>query len=535
MRGERTWAEEDFALFKTVGEVLVSALERKRVEEELTRLSNVVKMSSDSIVVADVEGRIVDVNDATLRMYGARDAKELVGKSPFDLVAPEDREEALAGMEAAMRGGHVDHLELRVLTLGGGKLPVEMNVSAMRDEKGNLTGFVAVSRDISEHVRMREKLEMINRLFLSLSPDLMENIERAMRTAEALLGGDLTVYARLDRGRLSILSTAAGEEAFRVTDRPEDHVSFELLSGGSRAPLVLEDLRETRYAATSPEIGRHGFTSFLGCPVERAGKVVGCLGIYNVERRGYSGDDIDTLGILARAVSIEEERLAREEGLKDFLDIASHELRHPITLMKGYAVTLRDAWDRLDAGMREEMLGGIDRGAERMDRLLRDLLEVSRIERGRFRLERREVPIVPIIERAVAETAQKGIENPVNLHISEGIGAWKVDPERLSELLIILLDNAVKYSPPGSEIDLEAGMRDGEVTIAVLDRGRGIREDDRERVFERFYQVEEAIHHSKPGMGIGLYVAREIVEAHGGRIWHEHREGGGSVFRFTLP
>ncbi|RJP29864.1 MAG: PAS domain S-box protein [Actinobacteria bacterium] len=535
VREEKRWAEEDIALLKTVGEILVNALERKRAEEELIRMSNAVRMSSDSIVVTDMGGRIVDVNDATLRMYGARNKEDLLGRSSFDLIAPEDREDALLGMMETARTGYLKNREVRILTASGSRMPVEINVSIMKEEEGNPTGFVAVTRDITERKLMREKLEKINRLFLSLGPDLMENIERAMQATKDVLGGEMVVYSRLDKGKLSILSTASGEEAFRVTDISEDHVSSALLSGDLHTPLVLDNLGETRFARTCPEIARYGFISFLGYPVEREGQVIGCLGLYDSVKREYSNDDLDTLGVLARAISIEEERLAHEEDLKDFLDIASHELRHPITLMKGYAITLRDMWGRLNDDVREEMLNGIDRGADRMDGLLRELLEVSRIERGRFELDRREVPIVPIIERAVYEMSQKGLENRVNLTMFEDVGIRRVDPERLIELLIILLDNANKYSPPGSEIDIEAGMSDEGLTIAVTDRGQGIPQRDRERIFERFYQVEDALHHSKPGMGIGLYIAREIVEAHGGRIWHEHREDGGSIFRFTIP
>jgi signal transduction histidine kinase len=105
----------------------------------------------------------------------------------------------------------------------------------------------------------------------------------------------------------------------------------------------------------------------------------------------------------------------------------------------------------------------------------------------------------------------------------------------VADLLVILLDNAVSYSPPTSDVRIEAGPQDGGVVISVLDKGRGIPPKDRKTIFERFYQVEDSQHHSSTGMGLGLYIARQIVDGHGGRIWYEPREGGGSIFRFTLP
>ena len=112
----------------------------------------------------------------------------------------------------------------------------------------------------------------------------------------------------------------------------------------------------------------------------------------------------------------------------------------------------------------------------------------------------------------------------------------EADPERIARVLVILIDNAVNHSPRGSPVEVEANPVDEKgVTVAVMDRGWGVPEDERERIFKRFYQVEEAVRHSNPGIGLGFYIAREIVEAHGGKIWCEPHEGGGSIFRFTLP
>jgi two-component system sensor histidine kinase KdpD len=126
-------------------------------------------------------------------------------------------------------------------------------------------------------------------------------------------------------------------------------------------------------------------------------------------------------------------------------------------------------------------------------------------------------------------------EERFNLEIAPELGTLRVDPVKLAQLLVILLDNAVKFSPPESPIDIEASVYDGDLLVSVKDRGSGIPMTETRKVFERFYQLEDALHHSSQGIGLGLYIAKKIVEAHGGEIWCELREGGGSVFSFILP
>ncbi len=119
--------------------------------------------------------------------------------------------------------------------------------------------------------------------------------------------------------------------------------------------------------------------------------------------------------------------------------------------------------------------------------------------------------------------------------MAEGPLVISADPDKLTDVLIILLDNAINYSPPRSEIEVEVLPQDGGAIFSVKDRGPGIPLKESEGIFERFYQLEDSRHHSSTGMGLGLFIAREIVKGHGGRIWYEAREGGGSVFCFTIP
>jgi PAS domain S-box-containing protein len=272
---------------------------------------------------------------------------------------------------------------------------------------------------------------------------------------------------------------------------------------------------------------------------------------YEIKARHRSGRPIDALisvsllpGIEKSVVSLmditEKKKYERQleenaEQMRDFLDIAAHELRHPATLLKGYAMTLarRDMAMKADAWFAS--LRGIEVGADRLVYVVEELLDASRLQRGRFSISKKEVSPGIIAARVVEEMRMMGTGKDITIDLRGDLGLAWVDPERLMRLFIILLDNAVKYSPPASLVELRGEKRGGELSFSVLDRGEGISHEDEERVFERFFQVGDTLHHGGPGLGLGLYIGRRIVEAHGGRIWCEPREGGGSVFSFSIP
>ncbi|MCK4964339.1 MAG: diguanylate cyclase, partial [Dehalococcoidia bacterium] len=155
---EGPFLKEERFLIDYIARLLGEATERKQAEEELIRLSNAMKMSTDSIVISDLEARIAEVNEATLRMYGTEDKGDLIGNNSFDLIAPEDREKAIAGAKEVLEMGSSENKEYHIITKDGSTVLVAMSTAIMKDMDGKPTGFVAVSRDISKRKRIEEKL-----------------------------------------------------------------------------------------------------------------------------------------------------------------------------------------------------------------------------------------------------------------------------------------------------------------------------------------------------------------------------------------
>ncbi len=243
---------------------------------------------------------------------------------------------------------------------------------------------------------------------------------------------------------------------------------------------------------------------------------------------------IVSLTDITREKLYEEELKERAERLSHFLVVASHELRHPVTVIKGYASTLRSHRADMPQELVDEVYRSLEAAADRLSWTVGKLMDVSAVDAGRLPPERERVEIESLCAEAIEKLRRRGLSPPVETRISAAARDAEVDPGMFVELLYLLLENAAVYSDEEAPVEVDVGVRGGALAVSVSDRGPGIPEEHRERVFDRFYQVDDAIHHSRPGLGIGLYVAGKIVDAHGGEIWCEPREGGGTTFTFTL-
>lgn len=247
----------------------------------------------------------------------------------------------------------------------------------------------------------------------------------------------------------------------------------------------------------------------------------------------YDGDG-NPARVILNVVDITRFRQA-EELKSTFISVVSHELKTPVALIKGYAETLRreDAdWDR---DTMHESLGVIAEEADHLTHLIDSLLEASRIQAGGLRLEPTDVLLPRLSEKIVDGFRTQTDIHQFELDFDPAFPPVWGDPERLREVLSNLVSNAVKYSPEGGTVWVGGRTDQTGVTVYVADQGIGIPPEEQARIFERFHRVESGLHRSTEGTGLGLYLVKAIVEAHGGRVWVESAPGRGSIFMFTLP
>jgi signal transduction histidine kinase len=228
---------------------------------------------------------------------------------------------------------------------------------------------------------------------------------------------------------------------------------------------------------------------------------------------------------------------ATERMRTDFVSNVSHELRTPLTAIKGLVETLRDgAVD--DREVRDRFLATMEDETDRLIRLVNDLLVLSKADSQALKLKRKPLDVRDLVERSVHKLASQLEEERivVEVGVSDGPQLVLADADRIEQVLVNLLDNAIKYSPEGGRITVAIDEGGAEmVSVAVRDEGVGIPAGDLPRVFERFYRVDRARARDGGGSGLGLSIAKAIVEAHGGDITLRSEEGQGTTVRFTLP
>ena len=242
------------------------------------------------------------------------------------------------------------------------------------------------------------------------------------------------------------------------------------------------------------------------------------------------------VNIIANVRDITRFRQA-DEMKSTFISAVSHELKTPIALIKGYASTLRRNDAKWDEATLKDSLAVIEEESDRLTELVENMLDASRLQSGNFRLSPVELDIDDLVVRVARKFRNEDTRHELVVKVPTNVPLVQADEARITQVLNNLISNAIKYSPDGSEIEITNTVTPKEVVITVADHGNGISAEDQARLFERFFRTDSAIKKSIPGTGLGLFLSRSIIEAHGGRMWVESSgvAGEGSRFSFSLP
>jgi signal transduction histidine kinase len=311
--------------------------------------------------------------------------------------------------------------------------------------------------------------------------------------------------------------------------------------------VVRRDLTVPEYPADE-QLFALGLRSELVAPLLLGARTIGMLSLSRDRADAFTEDEIELVALLGRLVATavqnirayEAERrrveeLGRLSQLRaDFVSLVSHELRSPMAAVIGAARTLQDRWRMLTAAQRESFLALIGDETARLAELVADVLDTSRIEAGTFSYRFDEIDLGRVVDEEVEAAVLAQQEVAVVASVRGPLPPIRGDRARLRQVLGNLIENAVKYSPDGGEVRVSATAANGAVRIAVRDAGPGIPREQQGRIFEKFGRVDVE-GSSKPGTGLGLFIARSIAEAHGGSLEVSSGAEPGATFTLTLP
>lgn len=290
--------------------------------------------------------------------------------------------------------------------------------------------------------------------------------------------------------------------------------------------------------------------SVLVVPLSTGPRPIGILKAVNAKKGYFDQQDLRFTSILGtRVASVIEGSLARQRERdlmqqlreadrtkSDFVSMLAHELRGPMTTVMGFGYTLRDQSEGLSEEKKKEIIGIVVRETERLSRMVTDLLDVARMDSGTLSYELDPMELDELIESLIEVHSSLRASHLVEIDIEDGLPKVLADRDRISQVLLNLMTNATRYSPDRTSIKVSARRfeNESEVLVTVADEGIGIADKDKDRIFEKFSMLPKP-GWIKKGTGLGLFITKGIVDAHGGRIWVDSTIGAGSRFNFTLP
>ncbi|HEX6837661.1 MAG TPA: ATP-binding protein [Polyangia bacterium] len=548
----------------------VRALLRARRAERDLRLSleqNTVILQNiaDAVTAQDPSGRLVYANDAALRLLGIPDAAELPGADPAaitggfemldergDCIDPkqlpgrrvlEGAPEANATIRWRQRGTHVDRWTL-------------VQSRPVRDDNGRVTLAINILHDITERRRTEQRMALLTEVsaVLTSSLDYDETVARVVHLLVPTLGdwsvlhlieGDHVRWSAAHRD--PALDARLREMAARPVPLAARHVLPATLFDGRSTHIDYGDdelASRLQTAEAAAFVRTLGTRSAICAPLTARGVTMGALSIMSSDAHRYGDDELRLLEDVAHraALAVDNARVFRRaqvaaEVRRDLVAVVAHDLKNPLNAVAMAAALLsKSASPGPDGDRARRQTGIITRATDRMNRLIHDLLDVSAIDAGRLEIDRQAHCVGPLVCDALESMAPMAQEKQLTLEhvIAAEIEALSVhcDRERLVQIFSNLVGNAIKFTDAGGRITVSAEREGEAVAFSVADNGPGIAAEHVPHLFDRFWRVRGR---KRDGTGLGLWIVKGLVEAHGGRVSVDTNVGAGSRFSFTVP
>ncbi len=475
--------------------------------------TTILDTMSESLLVIGPDNTIEQVNKSTLGLLGFK-RDELVGQNVRRILPDVESWERFSQkvLEPSKTKTFVRGFEIDFKTKDGSRIPISFSATSLI-EKNHFLGIVGLSRDI------RETKKLINKLTAERN--------KMSITLSGIADG---VFA-VDRGGKIILFNPAMEKMLGIRQ--------DLVIGKDADEVIFMRHEENRISIKDllPKEKIYKDQTIASKKSVRITKRDGSFVYVDLTSSSIASDEEIGLGAIITVHDISKEHELEEMKL-DFVSMAAHELRTPLTSIRGYLSVLQE---ELREKIGKEQMDSLQKAfisSSQLATLIENLLSVSRIERGRMKLERVSVDWAEFLSGVVGDYVDQARQKGIELRFKkphQRLPKLSVDRFRMSEVLSNLIGNAINYTNPGGEVEVAAEVKDDEVTTRVIDTGQGIPEELLPRLFTKFFRVSGVLEQGSKGTGLGLYISKAIVDMHSGRIWAKSTLGKGSTFSFSLP
>jgi PAS domain S-box-containing protein len=481
---------------------IIDITDNQITEINVAKMAAIVHSSDDAIISKSLDGIITTWNAAAERIFGYT-ADEMIGQSISRLI-PADRADEEPNILGQLKKGHrVDHFETKRVTKDKKILDISLTISPVRDIHGNIIGASKIARDITKQKEVERLIIESEQKFRLLA----DSMPQLIWTGDAK--GNLNYFNQSVYNYSGLTPEQIEKEGWIQIVHPDDKE---------------ENLRQWVNAITTGKdfIFEHRFRRSDGeyrWQLSRAIPQKDADG--NIQMWVGSSTDI--------------QEMKEQDQQKDyFISMASHELKTPITSIKGYVQILQSKYGKSEDPFLKNSLNIVDKQIGTLTNLISDLLDVSKIKSGSLFLNKEKFQMNLLIRDVIEEIEHinPGYEIIFSNEMQLAVYA---DRERIGQVLINFLTNAIKYSPNSHTVKIESLIEDDNIVVLVEDSGIGINKTDQGKIFDRFYRVEGKNEKTFPGFGIGLFIAAEIIGRHSGKIGVKSEPGKGSVFYFSLP
>jgi len=547
--------------------------ERKKTEENIkgqARLLDLIfEHSLDCIVLLDKDYNFIRVSK-TYAKACQRDSSEFLGHNHFEFYPSNFKDEA----DEAKKGKYIYQKSARPFIFPNhpewGTTYWDLGLVPILDEKGEIELFLFTLNDVTERKRAEERTKQQNKLN-SLRGEIWGLAAQPLSEDELIqqLVDRIGPFFNLEHASFLRIYPKKKKVIVDIQWRKKDSKSgigeefplwfFKRYFGKPYKVISLRNIPSAAKPIVAPIFKKFGVKSTLLIPYGDIDNPQGYIATADRKAdKEWSKDEIDIFYEAVGVVSLKTEQKKAEEKAKkhqrkieqqniqlkrldriktDFLNVTSHELRTPMAAIKGYIqMLLRQTMGDITPDQKDA-LNVVLRNTNRLDHLIQDILDISRLESGTMKFIPEKTDISKMIKE-VEETMQSpaDLKNiKINRELEENLPSLNIDSERIKQVIIHLINNAIKFSPDGSIINIKAKKNVDDILFEIQDFGRGIPKDKQKKIFEKFYQIESGMDREFSGVGLGLTLSQDIVNAHGGRMWIDSTIGRGSTFKFSLP